>query len=173
MDENRLPSSPPTCRRAPADSRSNLAGFHPATANFLPLRPASPPLSTGRNGDSVVLCFADSGRPNSIYVSSGPSGPIFIFLIQFEFYPTKRSRFEIFSPPMPLESDIVFYIIFPDFFFKIFEFEFQKSVIFKFGPGRSRRILAIFGKIGRIFKPWFYHLYEMEERFSSFLRVLG
>jgi hypothetical protein len=74
---------------------------------------------------------------------------------------------------MPLESDIVFYIIFPDFFFKIFEFEFQKSVIFKFGPGRSRRILAIFGKIGRIFKPWFYHLYEMEERFSSFLRVLG
>jgi hypothetical protein len=29
-------------------------------------------------------------------MSSGPSGPIFTFLIQFEFYPTKRSRFEIF-----------------------------------------------------------------------------
>jgi hypothetical protein len=56
---------------------------------------------------------------------------------------------------MFLEFDLVFYIIFHNFIylFKISEFEFQKLLIFKFGPGRSRRISAIFRKIGRIFKP--------------------
>jgi hypothetical protein len=52
------------------------------------------------------------------------SGPIFTFLTQFEFYPTKQSRFEKFSPPMFLEFDLVFYIIFQVFlFFKKFKFE--------------------------------------------------
>jgi hypothetical protein len=49
-------------------------------------------------------------------MSSGPSGPIFIFLIQFEFYPTKQSIFGNFSPPIFLELHLVFYIIFSDFF---------------------------------------------------------
>jgi hypothetical protein len=40
---------------------------------------------------------------------------------------------------MFLEFDLVFYIIFPDFFY-FSEFEFQKSVIFKFGHGQSCRI---------------------------------
>jgi hypothetical protein len=54
---------------------------------------------------------------------------------------------------MFLEFDLVFYIIFQIFlFFKISEFKFQKLVIFKFGPGRSHQISAIFRKIGRIFK---------------------
>jgi hypothetical protein len=43
-----------------------------------------------------------------------------MFLIQFEFYPTKWSRFENFSSPMFLEFDLVFYIIFPDFFLSKF-----------------------------------------------------
>jgi hypothetical protein len=43
-----------------------------------------------------------------------------MFLIQFEFYPTKWSRFEKFSSPMFLEFDLVFYIIFPDFFLSKF-----------------------------------------------------
>jgi hypothetical protein len=41
-------------------------------------------------------------------MSSGPSGLIFTFLIQFEFYPTKRSIFGIFSPPMFLEFHLFF-----------------------------------------------------------------
>jgi hypothetical protein len=49
-------------------------------------------------------------------MNSGSSGPIFTFFNQFEFYPTKQSRFENFSPPLFLEFDLVFYIIFLDFF---------------------------------------------------------
>jgi hypothetical protein len=63
-------------------------------------------------------------------MSSGPSEPIFTFLFQFEFYPTKQSRFEKISPPMFLEFHLVFSHNFPDFFFEIFEFQFKKSAIF-------------------------------------------
>jgi hypothetical protein len=126
MDKNRSPSSPSTRREAPADlsaesadSQPNLAGFHPVTADFLPLHPASPPLPTGQNGESVVLCSADSRRPNTIYVSSGSSEPIFTFLIQFKFYPIKRFRFEKKSPPMFLEFDLVFFTYFSEFVLKI------------------------------------------------------
>jgi hypothetical protein len=38
----------------------------------------------------------------------GLSGPIFTFLIQFEFYPTKQSRFKKISLPMFLEFHLVF-----------------------------------------------------------------
>jgi hypothetical protein len=48
------------------------------------------------------------GRSNTIYISSGLSGSIFTFLIQFEFYLIKRLRFEIFSLPMVLEFHLVF-----------------------------------------------------------------
>jgi hypothetical protein len=49
-------------------------------------------------------------------MSSGSSGHIFIFLIQFEFYPTKWSGFEKKnSPPMFLEFDLIFLHIFPNF----------------------------------------------------------
>jgi hypothetical protein len=41
--------------------------------------------------------------------------PIFTFLIQFEFYPTKWLRFEKISPPMFLEFDLVFLHNFPIF----------------------------------------------------------
>jgi hypothetical protein len=92
MDKNRLSSSSPTRHRAPTDlsaestdSQSNAVGFQPAAADFLPLRPASPPLSTGQNGESRDHCFAESGRPNSIYVTSGSSGPIFTFLFNLNF----------------------------------------------------------------------------------------
>jgi hypothetical protein len=43
-----------------------------------------------------------------------------MLLIQFEFYPTKWSRFEKNSPPMFLEFDLVFLDNFPDFFFQNF-----------------------------------------------------
>jgi hypothetical protein len=89
------------------------------------------------------LYSIDRERGNTIYVSSGPSGPILTFFIQFEFYPIKRSRFEKISSPMFLEFDLVFYIIFLDsfyFFFKIFEFEFQNSPNSKFGLARIHRI---------------------------------
>jgi hypothetical protein len=97
-----------------------LAVFHPpppppAAADFGPLGPASAPLSIRVNGEPRIHYVIELGRPNTIYMSSGPSGPIFIFLIQFEFYPTKRSRFEKFSPPIFLEFYLVFYINFPVF----------------------------------------------------------
>jgi hypothetical protein len=68
-------------------------------------------------------CSADGERVNNIYMRTGPSGPILSFLIHFEFYPTKRSRFEKKkSSPMFLEFDLVclhnfsrFYIIFLKF----------------------------------------------------------
>jgi hypothetical protein len=63
-------------------------------------------------GKVSVLCSAESERENSIYVSNGQSGPIFIFLIQFEFYLIKRSRFEKFYSPIFLEFDLVFLQIF-------------------------------------------------------------
>jgi hypothetical protein len=86
-------------------------------------------------------------------VSDGPSGPIFTFLIQFEFYPTKQSGFKKMSPPIFLEFDLVFlHNVSIFYFFEIFEFKFQNSVIFKFGPGQSCPISMIFGKIGRILK---------------------
>jgi hypothetical protein len=137
-----------------ADYRPILTGFCPATINFGPPGPASAPLSTGANGERRIHSVAELGRRNTIYMSSGPSGPIFMFLIQFEFYPTKWSRFEKKSPPMFLEFHLVFYIIFPDFFFKIPKFQFKKSVIFKIEPTRSHRISVIFRKISRFFKPW-------------------
>jgi hypothetical protein len=65
------------------------------------------------------LCSIKSERGNTIYVHSGPSGAILTFLIHFEFYPTKRSRFEKLSLPVFLEFDLVFYMIFHNFqFFK-------------------------------------------------------
>jgi hypothetical protein len=64
--------------------------FRPTVADFGPLGPASAPLSTGANGERRIHFVAKLGRPNTIYMSSGPSGPIFTFFIQFEFYPTKR-----------------------------------------------------------------------------------
>jgi hypothetical protein len=131
-----------------------LTDFCPVAAESPSPRPPSALLSTRPNGERRIDCSVELGRPNAIYMSSGPSGPIFIFLIQFEFYPTKRSIFGIFSPPMSLEFHLVFYIIFSDFFFifsEIFEFEFQISAILKIGPGRFRRISAIFEKIGGFF----------------------
>jgi hypothetical protein len=70
------------------------------------------------------------------------SGPIFTFLIQFEFYPTKRPRFEKKYSPMFFKFHLVFLQKFSRFFIfsKISEFEFQKSTIFKIEPGRSLRI---------------------------------
>jgi hypothetical protein len=69
MDKNRLPSSPPTRRRAPTDlsaelvdSQSNVIGFQPVAADFLPLRPASPPLSTGQNGGKLRPLFCRAGE---------------------------------------------------------------------------------------------------------------
>jgi hypothetical protein len=82
------------------DYRLIPAGFRPASADFGPPRPTLAPLSTGANGERRIHSVAELGRPNTIYMSSGPSGPIFTFLIQFEFYPTKRSRFEKISPLM-------------------------------------------------------------------------
>jgi hypothetical protein len=73
----------PVYRPIPAD-------FWPAAADFGPPGPASAPLSTGANGEQRIHFVAELGRPNTIYMSSGPSGPIFTFFIQFEFYPTKR-----------------------------------------------------------------------------------
>jgi hypothetical protein len=139
-----------------ADYRPILTGFCPATINFGPPGPASAPLSTGANGERRIHSVAELGRPNTIYMSSGPSGPIFMFLIQFEFYPTKRSRFEKISPPMFLEFHLVFLHNFSRFFifFEISEFQFKKLAIFKIGPDRSRWISVIFRKIGWFFKPW-------------------
>jgi hypothetical protein len=95
-------------------------------------------LGQSKWGTENTLCCG-VGETKYIYMSGGPSGPIFMFLIQFDFYPTKRSRFEKISPPMLLEFHLVFLHIFPDFlFFEIFEFQFKKSAIFKTGPGRSR-----------------------------------
>jgi hypothetical protein len=77
-------------------------------------------------------------RGNNIYMSSGSSWSILIFFIQFEFYPTKRSRFEKNSSPMFLEFDLVFLHNFSRLFnfFKIFEFEFQNSLNSKFRPAQ-------------------------------------
>jgi hypothetical protein len=128
------------------------ADFCPVAAESPSPGPPSASLSTGPNGERRIDCSAELGIPNAIYMSSGPSGPIFTFSIQFEFYPTKRSIFGIFSPPRFLEFHLVFLHNFSDFFFsEIFEFEFQISAILKIGPGRFRRILAIFRKIGRFF----------------------
>jgi hypothetical protein len=99
-------------------SQPITAGFCHADADFLPPGPASPPLSTGLNGERRIHCSAELGRPNTIYMSSWPSGPIFMFLIQFEFYRTKQLRFHKISPPMFLEFDLVFLHIF--FIFKKF-----------------------------------------------------
>jgi hypothetical protein len=69
-------------------------------------------------------------------MSSGPSGYIFTVLIQFEFYPTNQSGdLKTISPPMFLEFDLVFYII------------------FKFGPGQSHRISVIFRKPAAFLNP--------------------
>jgi hypothetical protein len=87
-------------------------GFRLTATNFSPSGPASAPLSTGANGERRIHSVAELGRSNTIYMSSGPSWPIFMFLIQFEFYPTKQSRFEKISPPMFLEFHLIFYIIF-------------------------------------------------------------
>jgi hypothetical protein len=99
-----------------ADYHPILACFHPAAADFSPLGLASAPLSIRVNGEPRIHYVIELGRPNTIYMSSGPSGPIFTFLIQFEFYPTKRSRFENFSPPIFLEFYLVFLHKFTSFF---------------------------------------------------------
>jgi hypothetical protein len=110
------PSRPTQFTISSADYRLIPTGFRLATADFNPPGPASAPLSTGANRERRIHSVAELGRPNTIYMSSGPSGPIFTFLIQFEFYPIKRSRFENFSPPIFLEFHLVFHIIFSDFF---------------------------------------------------------
>jgi hypothetical protein len=66
-----------------ADYRPIPAGFCPT--DFGPPEPASAPLSTRANGERRIHSVAELGRPNTIYISSGSSGPIFTFLIQFEF----------------------------------------------------------------------------------------
>jgi hypothetical protein len=110
-----------------ADYRPIPTGFCPAADDFGPPGSASAPLSTEANGERRIHSVAELGRPNTIYMSSGPSGPIFTFLIQFEFYPTKRSRFEKkFSTNVLRISSSFFYIIFPDFFFQNFQISIQK-----------------------------------------------
>jgi hypothetical protein len=53
---------------------------------------------------------------------------------------------------MFLEFDLVFLHNFLDFFYFFnFKFKFKKLTIFKFGPSRPRRILAIFEKNGQHF----------------------
>jgi hypothetical protein len=111
-----LPSRPTRFIGSAADYRPIPANFRPTAADFGPPGPASAPLSTGTNGERRIHSVAELRRPNTIYMSGGLSGPIFTFLIQFEFYPIKRSRFEKKSPPMFLEFHLVFYIIFSDFF---------------------------------------------------------
>jgi hypothetical protein len=95
--------------------------FRPVFSSNWPIsdlpNPASAPLSTGANGERRIHSVTELGRLNTIYISSGPSESIFMFLIQFKFYPTKRLRFEKFSPPMFLEIYLIFYIIFSDFLF--------------------------------------------------------
>jgi hypothetical protein len=120
---------PPAPSSRPADLLAKSADYRPKQADFCPVaakslspRPPSAPLSTGPNGERRIHCSVELGRPNTIYMSSGPSGPIFTFLIQFKFYPTKRSIFENFSPPMFLEFHLVFYIIFLDFFLFFLKF---------------------------------------------------
>jgi hypothetical protein len=89
---------PPLCPArfigSAADYRSIPVGFCPVAADFSPPRSASAPLSTGANGERRIHSVAKLERLNTIYMSSGPSKPIFTFLIQFEFYLTKQSRFE-------------------------------------------------------------------------------
>jgi hypothetical protein len=124
--------------------------IRPIPGSMQPVFP-SPPLIFGvrlrlrllfrleERGKSCVLCSANRNRRNTIPRRRGLSRPIFIFLIHFEFYPTKWSRFEKLSSPMFLEFDLGFYIIFPIFyFFKFFEFEFQNSPNFEFFPVRIR-----------------------------------
>jgi hypothetical protein len=131
--------------RAPADLSAKSADYPPKQADFCPVaaeslspRPPLAPLSTGPNGERRIHCSAELGRPNTIYMSSGSSGPIFIFLIQFEFYPTKRSIFGNFSPPMFLEFHLVFLHIFQIFlFFQIFQIWISNIDDFK---NRSRPI---------------------------------
>jgi hypothetical protein len=88
-----LPSRPARFIGSAADYRPIPTGFCPATADFGPPGPASAPLSTETNGERRIHSAAELGRPNTIYISSGPSEPIFTFLIQFEFYPINRPRF--------------------------------------------------------------------------------
>jgi hypothetical protein len=77
---------------------------------------ASAPLLTGANGERRIHSTAELGRPNTIYMSSGPSGHIFMFLIQFEFYSTKWLRFEKKISTNVLRISSSFYIFFLDFF---------------------------------------------------------
>jgi hypothetical protein len=119
------PSRPSQFIGSAADYRPIPASFCPTAADFCPLGPASSPLLIGTNGEQRIDTVVELGRPNTIYMSSGPSGPIFTFFIQFEFYPTKRSRFEKFSPPM-LEFHLVFLQNFSRFFFQNFRISIQK-----------------------------------------------
>jgi hypothetical protein len=89
-----------------------VAGFSISVNDFWSLPLASPLLSTGGKGKLRVLYSAEPERGNIIYMCSGPSGPILMFLIHFEFYPTKQSIFEKLFSPVFLEFDLVFYIIF-------------------------------------------------------------
>jgi hypothetical protein len=122
------PSRPARFIDSAADYRPIPAGFRPATVDFGPLGLALAPLSTGVNRERRIHSVAEFRRLNAIYMSSGSSRPIFTFLIQFEFYPTKRLRFEKISPPMFLEFHLVFtYFSRFFYFFKISEFQFEKS----------------------------------------------
>jgi hypothetical protein len=111
------PRAPPNLSTQPSITRPFTTGFHPTAADFDPPGPASAPLSTGANGERRIHSVTELGRPNIIYMSNGSSGPIFTFLIQFEFYLTKRSRFEIFSLTMFLEFHLVFFTYFLYFLF--------------------------------------------------------
>jgi hypothetical protein len=72
----------------------------------------------------------------------GQVGPFFHFLIHFKFEPSKHLRFEkkFFTNDLRISPSFL------QFFFEIFEFEFQNSPIFLFAPIRIRWILANFRK---------------------------
>jgi hypothetical protein len=122
--------------------------FCSATGDSLSPGPPSAPLLSGPNGERRIHYSTELGRPNTIYMSNAPSGPIFMFFIQFLFYPIKRSRFEKNSPPMFLKFHLVFYIFSRlfIFFLKFLNLNFKNQWFLK-----SHRISTIFRKIGRFF----------------------
>jgi hypothetical protein len=117
------PSRPVDLSAASADYRPILSDFCSVAGDSLSPGLPSAPLSTKPNGEWWIHYSVELGRPNTIYMSSGP---IFTFLIQFEFYPTKRPRFEKNSSPMFFKFHLVFLQKFSRFFIfsKISEFEF-------------------------------------------------
>jgi hypothetical protein len=75
------PSHPARFIGSDANYRSILGGFRPVAVDFGPPRPASAPLLTGANEERKIHSVAELERPNTIYMSSGSSRPIFTFFI--------------------------------------------------------------------------------------------